>query len=189
MVALFSFAWSLAYFLMHFVFLDYIREGHKYHCKLCPQARGTVDWRKHVATAAHKMKQAARLEHTHRRGHQSPVPSLPAKSQDQMEEDVHNDLVWNHIERFCPLARHEPLVNSLPTPEADLTAIEAVNKDEWNLACQQELLELDELDLSEDNLPLQDRPIIRTDKRSDRVNTSPWYPFKSKQVGGLFISL
>jgi len=79
-----------------------------------------------------------------------------------MEQEVHDNHVWKHLEQLGPLATPQPSYYNQPNTQDELEAIEAVKKDEWVLACQQELLEPDDIDLEKETEPPQERQMIRT---------------------------
>ncbi|KAA1114602.1 hypothetical protein PGT21_015013 [Puccinia graminis f. sp. tritici] len=112
-------------------------------------------------------------------------------NQESEEDQAHMERVWLRLE---DLLHHR--TDSLPeriirTLDEELDELEArvpVNRtpeDHGQVANWETILEdeLESIESDEDNhMGVEPPPIIRVDKRSDRVNTCKWYPFKSKLV-------
>ncbi|EFP77823.2 uncharacterized protein PGTG_03779 [Puccinia graminis f. sp. tritici CRL 75-36-700-3] len=180
---------------------DYIARGGKYHCKSCPLARGTVDWRKHCQTASHKRnyERAAGLRLSREAADLAratedlePVEASARDGTEQeAEEAAHADRVWDAIEGVGVLNDNVRSTFNPWSIEDDLDKMETLNAlregdQAGGRAHQVNWLEIinrgstcegtDAAGATED----REVPIIRTDKRSNRVNTSMWFPFKSK---------
>ncbi|KAA1082636.1 hypothetical protein PGT21_009069 [Puccinia graminis f. sp. tritici] len=173
-------------------------KGTSYLCTICPLARGAKDWRVHCKSKTHQLNLARRqeLEHilsTNEGGMIQHDANLEDSNdnpiQESEEDQAHMERVWLRLE---DLLHHR--TDSLPeriirTLDEELDELEArvpVNRtpeDHGQVANWETILEdeLESIESDEDNhMGVEPPPIIRVDKRSDRVNTCKWYPFKSK---------
>ncbi|KAA1075454.1 hypothetical protein PGTUg99_009275 [Puccinia graminis f. sp. tritici] len=181
--------------------LDYQHSDAVYLCRLCPKATGTKDWRRHCSGANHKRNvqlrdEARRLSEQVR--NETPIiqraASLSDLNEDHTHEDhIHTERVWERIERFLALD-HQPgatLDTNASALDAFLDEMEGTGAihegagvgdgagqgPNWHGLTETALMGIE---VDKDDHIIEDPPILRTDKRSDRVNNSPWYPFKSK---------
>ncbi|PLW20979.1 hypothetical protein PCANC_11277 [Puccinia coronata f. sp. avenae] len=170
---------------------DYVKEGNKFCCKACPMARGTVDWRKHCATALHKQNKLRKEEATRLERQIAPLDAsasqstLPPDLQQQDEDITHAEHVWNHIGGIQQLNFASRSNTRAPLLNDDLDKIEARNEAleesrQLSHAINWQDMLMNKLMVDEKENTQDERPIIRTDRRSDRVNSSVWYPFKSE---------
>ncbi|KAA1120083.1 hypothetical protein PGT21_037132 [Puccinia graminis f. sp. tritici] len=184
---------------------DYIEREGKYHCKSCPLARGTVDWRKHCQTASHKRNYERHIslrlarpaaardrERAQSVDYRDPVDdSGNTRAEEEAEDEAHANRVWDAIEGVGVLNENDGSPVNPWSIEDDLDRMEALNAlretdppggrahgVNWveiiNRASSGQATD------SVETAQQQEVPIIRTDKRSNRVNKSMWFPFKSK---------
>ncbi|WAQ85764.1 hypothetical protein PtA15_6A393 [Puccinia triticina] len=172
---------------------DYTYTANVYYCKVCPRSTGTKNWRKHLGTKSHKRSVAER-EATSRPRPPSP-DGIPQAGPPAVEEEhlAYTEHSWACGPGLIDLDQYAP-----PSPSnvrglvADLAAAHAANRSEANGVSQASVVPDSHGGLLKDlmtiaahkgdNMEEDERPIVRTDKRSDRVETSAWYPFKSKLV-------
>ncbi|KAA1097528.1 hypothetical protein PGT21_010248 [Puccinia graminis f. sp. tritici] len=180
--------------------LDYQFSDGLYLCHLCPRATGTKNWRRHCASVTHQRQVQHRAEA--RRVSQPVVqetvgaPGDPGEADqhdDHIQEDnAHGERVWERIERFLALDEAEAALDT-NTRALDnyLDELESRGAREgganlgtgtgqgpnWRGLAETALMGFE---VDKDDHIVEDPPILRTDKRSDRVNKSPWYPFKSQ---------
>ncbi|KAA1110414.1 hypothetical protein PGT21_020875 [Puccinia graminis f. sp. tritici] len=189
---------------------DYTVANGLYVCNLCPLATGAKNWRKHISSLTHKLHVQKRIDEANCSVEDRPPggtegggldrSAMDDRRDDVVEDNAHDERVWQHIERFLALnneiAARDPLSASL---DEFLDHLEStggirgtpVDPDSGGQADWQALLEtaLSGIETDKDIIVEDPRPILRTDLRSDRVDSSPWFPFKSKLdlIGSLII--
>ncbi|WAQ82144.1 hypothetical protein PtA15_2A458 [Puccinia triticina] len=159
--------------------LDFTYSENTYYCKLCPLARGTTHWSRHVRSAAHQ-RNVERLETASRPISPprpiSPDPIAAARAPPAQAEDA----VF-HVggPGLFELNKDPPI--SAPYVQGFIAALAAdhrpiaqahysqLRSDLMAIACHKG-----------DRIPEEDAPVVWTDKRSNRVDRSGWFPFKSK---------
>jgi hypothetical protein len=122
-------------------------------------------------------------------------PGAADQNEDHTQEDnAHRERVWERIERFLALDEAEAALDTNTRALDDyLDELESMGArggganlgnetgqgPNWRGLAETALMGID---VDKDDHIVEDPPILRTDKRSDRVNKSPWYPFKSQMV-------
>ncbi|OAV85621.1 hypothetical protein PTTG_07529 [Puccinia triticina 1-1 BBBD Race 1] len=170
---------------------DYTYTANVYYCKVCPRSTGTKNWCKNLGTKSHKRSVAER-EATSRPPLPDGIPQArpPAVEEEHLAYTEHSWACGPGLIDFNQYTPPSPLnVRGLV---ADLAAAHAANRSEANGVSQASVVPDSHGGLLKDlmtiaahkgdNMEEDERPIVRTDKRSDRVETSAWYPFKSKLV-------
>ncbi|OAV91637.1 hypothetical protein PTTG_27904 [Puccinia triticina 1-1 BBBD Race 1] len=137
-----------------------------YYCKLCSLARGTKNWRQHIRTQAHQLNVQ---QHEAMTRLQSPSPiatAPPPRAQEDNSAHFEINLVQSTSRRATPKRawrqtqiRHHSARTPRGRLEADLLLIAAHKGN---------------------HTPDEEPPIVHTDKRSNKVDASAWFPFKSK---------
>ncbi|WAQ81854.1 hypothetical protein PtA15_2A167 [Puccinia triticina] len=165
---------------------EFTYEEGTYYCKVCSLARGTKDWRRHIRTNVHKQNVE---QHQAMSRARSPIPIAAAPAPRAQEDTyAHPDhlgaLECTDLIEQTPVSA--PGVDGLI---AGLTASHAQKRLEANTN-QAQLVQDPRSSLEKDllliaahkgnHIPDDERPIVRTDKRSNKVNMSAWFPFKSK---------
>ncbi|KAI7956469.1 hypothetical protein MJO28_003564 [Puccinia striiformis f. sp. tritici] len=188
---------------------DYVERpsptGPIYHCIISTGAGWATNGKRHCESASHwlqiaQQEEADRLAallsvandmHVNENTDNS-EPELDHTTQEQGEDDSHKTHHWGRIYVFMRLHNKVQPDKSVHTLNDDLNKLEAssahlnlTSTDGWATGCLwQQVLE-SELQATEsagEHCMGQDVPAIRTNTQLDRVNTSPWYPFKI-QVG------
>ncbi|KAA1100712.1 hypothetical protein PGTUg99_018810 [Puccinia graminis f. sp. tritici] len=183
---------------------EYVLSDWKYRCKSCPLATGAKSWARHCRTNTHRLNcdwlaeenRTAEMREDGRVNEEGPRHKDEMPDQPDMDEipDAHEDPIWDHIEAIRSLHSDQPVEENPRTLDDDLDDLEAM--DEGTKAARTQLplpgslrnwqdvleKELEEIDADDDNIMGPEVPIVRTDKRSNRVNTSPWFPFKGKMA-------
>ncbi|KAA1073518.1 hypothetical protein PGT21_014387 [Puccinia graminis f. sp. tritici] len=120
---------------------DYIEREGKYHCKSCPLARGTVDWRKHCQTASHKRNYERHIslrlarpaaardrERAQSVDYRDPVDdSGNTRAEEEAEDEAHANRVWDAIEGVGVLNENDGSPVNPWSIEDDLDRMEALN--------------------------------------------------------------
>ena len=153
---------------------------------MCPRSKPTTNRVVHWRSAVHQKNKYYQLSQSHAHQHQADIemqdpPDVPGtQNHSYSDHQDHMDASWGSTDGQLSLGINQH-VNS-KTLEEELDEAERL-----------ELLRItspeDEWEDVEDDLPddqpasaIEERPIVRTDKRSNRVNNSVWYPFKSLAV-------
>ncbi|OAV97306.1 hypothetical protein PTTG_26120 [Puccinia triticina 1-1 BBBD Race 1] len=187
--------------------LDYELTGGVYHCNLCPRATGAKNWRRHCQSKTHQdnIKKRDDLQIANRTKAEplpGPMPQIDLPQTDHAEDDAHEMHFWERLERLQVLdaaltsgeddsrrlADHVEHVEARGLQEDPSSAIPASQPPDW---IRLKNTEVAAIRANKDNEPPEEpgaesstaktRPILRTDTRSDRVNTSEWYPFRNKE--------
>ncbi|WAQ87768.1 hypothetical protein PtA15_8A674 [Puccinia triticina] len=180
---------------------EYTLEGDLYFCNVCPRARGAKSWKVHARKPAHQTNLRRRDELRQRT---APAPPQPAS------DAAYEQRVWARLTALMSLNNGLPGPDNNPRSlDADIVALHARDRalppsaseqpdDAPNIGHQTAqgsswpgiiATEATAIVANKDN-PMggQDTPeapeppIIRIDKRSDRVDMSAWYPFKNKMA-------
>ncbi|WAR63557.1 hypothetical protein PtB15_17B157 [Puccinia triticina] len=130
------------------------------------------------------------------------MPQIDLPQTDHAEDDAHEMHFWERLERLQVLdaaltsgeddsrrlADHVEHVEARGLQEDPSSAIPASQPPDW---IRLKNTEVAAIRANKDNEPPEEpgaesstaktRPILRTDTRSDRVNTSEWYPFRNKE--------
>jgi hypothetical protein len=128
--------------------------------------------------------------------HETAIPQGAASQADlnddhSHEDHIHRERVWERIERFLAVDHQAgaTLDTNASALDAFLDEMEGTGAmqegagqgPDWHGLTETALMGIE---VDKDDHIIEEPPILRTDKRSDRVNNSPWYPFKSKMVSG-----
>lgn len=157
-------------------------DGTAYQCCVCPRAKPTTNREKHWRSAAHQKHKE--LEAVHSAANHSRAThdvEMYYCSEDPPQHQTREASWGMEEEPQLVLNKDKPFVMKTLEEELDEISSKEILKptspdDEW-----EDVLE-DELPEDEQATEIEEQPIVRFDKRSNHVNTSVWYPFKSKHV-------
>ncbi|KAI9615111.1 hypothetical protein H4Q26_011650 [Puccinia striiformis f. sp. tritici PST-130] len=164
-------------------------KGKIYKCKHCSRATGTTNWAAHCRTPAHQANLARAVdgdadsessigEHGNANTEQPGEQEEVDEELDTFRKDIEGFMYDNDDSSLSASRQRQSLEEELVALQAGNVRAEGILND----ADVPRILETELEAIGSDggNAPGVDPIIKRTDKRSDRVNKSPWFPFKSK---------